>query len=89
MRIQGEIDTNIVIGIRNRLMLSQKDFAILLGVSVTTENRWENGHHHPSFKTLRKLRRILQQIENGDNIDNITWQIDNNPVSLHTKSKKY
>lgn len=74
MRIQGEIDTNIVIGIRNRLLISQKDYAKLLGVTVTTVNRWENGHNHPSFKALRKLRRILQQIDNGLNDEYIIWK---------------
>jgi len=74
MRIKGEIDTNIVIGIRNRLMLSQAEFAKLLNVSVSTENRWENGHHHPSFKTLRKLRRILWQIDNSAFRSPNLWQ---------------
>jgi len=59
MRLNDTLDAEIIKTIRIRLMMSQSDFAKLLGVSVSTENRWEKDHHTPSFKTQRKIRQIV------------------------------
>lgn len=42
--------------LRHRLILSQIEFAELLGVSFATVNRWENGHFDPTVKIKRKLK---------------------------------
>ncbi len=34
--------------LRNRLAMTQEDFAHSLGITVSTVNRWENGHSKPS-----------------------------------------
>ncbi|MFA7055873.1 MAG: helix-turn-helix domain-containing protein [Acholeplasmataceae bacterium] len=63
MRLNDTLDAGIIRTIRLKLMLSQKDFAKRLGVSVTTENRWERGHHTPSYKKQREIRRLYRLIE--------------------------
>jgi len=41
--------------LRTTLILSQTEFANLLGVSFQTVNRWERGTHQPTIKAKRKL----------------------------------
>lgn len=41
--------------LRKKLILSQTEFAKLLGVSYATVNRWESGHFEPTIKSKRKL----------------------------------
>ena len=41
--------------LRKILVLTQQEFADLLGVSFTSVNRWENGKHEPTIKIKRKI----------------------------------
>ena len=42
-------DTGLSIrDMRNRLSMTQEEFAHALGITVSTVNRWENGHSEPS-----------------------------------------
>lgn len=41
--------------LRKKLILSQTEFAKLLGVSYAAVNRWEFGHFEPTIKSKRKL----------------------------------
>lgn len=45
-------------GIRKQLGLTQEDFASTLGVTVSTINRWEQGHARPSKLARRTLTRV-------------------------------
>jgi len=45
--------------IREELLLTQAEFAKLMGVSKQTVSCWENGRQGVSFAKLRKLREIL------------------------------
>lgn len=47
--------------LRERLILSQGEFAKLLGVSFVSVNRWENGHHEPTIKVKRKIVQMLKE----------------------------
>lgn len=44
--------------IRSKLLLTQQEFADVLGVSFATVNRWENGWCTPTIKTQRKIRDL-------------------------------
>jgi len=57
------MDAKVIKDIRLCLMMSQKEFAEMLNISVTTENRWEKGHHLPSYKTQREIRRIYRALQ--------------------------
>ena len=45
---------------RQRLDLSQKKFATLLGVSFHSVNRWENSQTRPLPLALRQIETLLQ-----------------------------
>lgn len=46
--------------LREKMMVSQKELANLLGVSFETVNRWENGHHQPTYKYKRKIKKLYE-----------------------------
>ena len=46
----------MIVSLRNKLILSQEDFAKLLGVSFASVNRWERRHHEPTIKVKRKIK---------------------------------
>ena len=45
----------LTITLRNKLVMSQEEFAKLLGVSFASVNRYENGHHEPTIKVKKKI----------------------------------
>lgn len=50
----------IIKNLRSKLVLSQQEFAELLGVSFTSVNRWENGKHEPTIKLKRKIIQLCK-----------------------------
>ena len=46
---------------RTALKLSQEKFAVLLGVSFATVNRWEKGHAMPTYETLERFNALCKQ----------------------------
>lgn len=50
----------IIKKLRTKLVLSQQEFAELLGVSFTSVNRWENGKHEPTIKIKRKILQLCK-----------------------------
>ena len=51
---------NLIRTLRQRLGLTQEEFAHAIAVTVSTVNRWENAHAMPSklaWKVLRDLAR--------------------------------
>ncbi len=51
----------MIVSLRNKLILSQEDFARLLGVSFASVNRWERGHHEPTIKVKRKIVELCKE----------------------------
>lgn len=47
--------------LREAMVLSQEEFAEKLGVSFATVNRWENGHHEPTYKARRKIISLCKK----------------------------
>ncbi|HAR47320.1 MAG TPA: XRE family transcriptional regulator [Firmicutes bacterium] len=47
--------------LRNKLILSQTEFAELLGVSFGTVNRWKFGKYTPTIKLRRKLASYFEK----------------------------
>lgn len=47
--------------LRTKLILSQEEFAKLLGVSFSTVNRWENGKHEPTIKVKRRIVELCKE----------------------------
>src|SRR5882762_2312241 len=53
-------------GLRNRLHLSQEQFAQRLNVSFATINRWENGRAEPQGSARRSLDALIEEIGQGE-----------------------
>ena len=47
--------------LRNKMILSQMEFANLLGVSFASVNRWETGRYEPTIKVKRKLAPLFKE----------------------------
>lgn len=48
----------LIAQLRQRLSMTQEEFAHAIGVTVSTVNRWENGHIEPS-RLARKAMQVL------------------------------
>lgn len=51
----------IIVKLRNEMLLTQTEFANLLGVSFATVNRWENNRFEPSMKLKRKIKELCEK----------------------------
>jgi putative transcriptional regulator len=47
--------------LRRRLNMTQEEFAHAIGVTVSTINRWENGHSEPSRLARKAMERLATQ----------------------------
>ncbi|HEY9691450.1 MAG TPA: helix-turn-helix transcriptional regulator [Oculatellaceae cyanobacterium] len=48
--------------LRQTVKLTQEKFAVHLGVSFPTINRWENGHATPSPLAQKQIEMLLNQL---------------------------
>jgi putative transcriptional regulator len=48
--------------LRRRLKMTQEEFAHAIGVTVSTVNRWENGHIEPSRLARKAMDGLLAQL---------------------------
>ncbi len=51
----------IVKELRTKLIMTQEEFATLLGVSFASINRWETGKHEPTTKIKRKIVTLCKE----------------------------
>ena len=49
--------------IRLKMMMTQTEFAELLGISFASVNRYENGKSNPTFKVQRKLGELRRKMK--------------------------
>lgn len=54
--------------LREKMTLSQIEFAEVLGVSFASVNRWETGKHEPTIKMKRKLKALFKEYNVGTNV---------------------
>ncbi len=54
-----------VTALRRRLAMTQEEFAHAIGVTVSTVNRWENGHIEPSRLARKAMDALLAQVSNA------------------------
>ncbi|KMP39466.1 helix-turn-helix transcriptional regulator [Bacillus toyonensis] len=45
--------------VRQLTGLNQTDFAKVVGVSLTTVNKWERGHAQPKKENIKKIERLV------------------------------
>jgi transcriptional regulator with XRE-family HTH domain len=70
--------------LRQQLNLSQEKFAIILGVSFATVNRWEKGHNQPRGKARSSLNLIKSILEESKlvEVSNLIGNLAFNPLSI-------
>ena len=59
----------MILALRVKMNISQQQLGELLGVSFSTVNRWEKGHHEPTLLAKERLKNLFK--ENGINIEEI------------------
>ena len=47
--------------LREKMLLTQQEFASKLDVSFASVNRWENGEHEPTVKVKRQLMKLMNK----------------------------
>lgn len=45
---------------REKMLLTQKELAVILGVGTASVARWENGYYEPTIRIKRKIKFLLQ-----------------------------
>lgn len=61
--------SDLVRELRQRLELTQEQFASELGVTFTTINRWENRHSKPSKMAMMLIEKKVRELgENGTDL---------------------
>ena len=58
MSFSKEIET-----LRERLYLTQNEFAKALNVSFSTVNRWEKGKARPNISTMKEVKKFCENKE--------------------------
>jgi len=51
----------VISQLRQRLSMTQEEFAHAIGVTVSTVNRWENGHIEPSRLARKAMQGLAAQ----------------------------
>ena len=57
----GQRGANSISTLRRRLNMTQEEFAHAIGVTVSTVNRWENGHIEPSRLARKAMQGLAAQ----------------------------
>ena len=55
--------SKVIKELRNKMTLSQVEFAQVLGVSFASVNRWEAGKHEPTIKIKRKIKALMREYD--------------------------
>ncbi len=62
MSDEGTVNQGAIISaLRQRLTMTQEEFAHAIGVTVSTVNRWENGHIEPSRLARKAMQGLAAQ----------------------------
>ena len=71
--MSGERNLNqgsFIAALRQRLSMTQEEFAHAIGVTVSTVNRWENGHIEPSRLARKAMQGLAAQAAIPVDFDN-------------------
>jgi DNA-binding XRE family transcriptional regulator len=58
--------SKLIKSLREKMLLTQTEFAEKLGVSFGSVNRWENGKHEPTMKVKRQLKKLFIKYRIGE-----------------------
>lgn len=51
----------IIKDLRSKMLLTQTEFAMIIGVSFESVNRWENRKNEPTMKVKRKIVALAKK----------------------------
>lgn len=51
----------IIKNLREKLIITQAELAVILGVSFASVNRWETGRYEPTTKVKRKIKELCEK----------------------------
>ncbi len=51
--------SELILKLRVKLNISQQQLGEILGVSFSTVNRWEKGHHEPTLLAKERLKELF------------------------------
>lgn len=60
-RLMKQDYSSLILKLRAKLNISQEELAKLLGVSIISVNRWENGHFAPTKLVKEKIKELLNE----------------------------
>ncbi len=78
MSVNKQENASPIHELRHRLNMTQEEFAHAIGVTVSTVNRWENGHIEPSRLARRAMDGLAAQFTGSSDFDEA-------PVALSAK----
>jgi len=58
---------------RQKLFMTQEEFATELGVTASTINRWEHSKARPNMKAMKKLRELCDENSLSFNLIEKEW----------------
>lgn len=51
----------LILALRVKMNISQQQLGNMLGVSFSTVNRWEKGHHEPTLLAKERLKILFKE----------------------------
>lgn len=51
----------MILALRVKMNISQQQLGDMLGVSFSTVNRWEKGHHEPTLLAKERLKNLFKE----------------------------
>jgi putative transcriptional regulator len=79
MSTETQSSSSPISQLRRRLNMTQEEFAHAIGVTVSTVNRWENGHIEPSRLARKAIDGLAAQVSGSA-------EFDEAPVPLSAKT---
>ena len=66
--------------LRRRLNMTQEEFAHAIGVTVSTVNRWENGHIEPSRLARKAMEGLAAQVSGSSDFTEASAPLSAKPA---------
>lgn len=51
----------MILALRVKMNISQRELSKMLGVSFSTVNRWEKSHHEPTLLVKERLKKLFKE----------------------------
>jgi putative transcriptional regulator len=76
MSVDKPEPTSPISALRHRLNMTQEEFAHAIGVTVSTVNRWENGHIEPSRLARKAMEGLAAQVSGASAFTDVASSLE-------------